>query len=142
MAIKAASVEPQMVKLEDLDPSGETWVWVKPRTARMDLQRAQLLKTQEWTPDGQFIRVVVNPIELQHWQIWLSCGGPNGEIGNIVVESGEGDELVTTRLFAKKRDEYSGFGEFQRELFEAPVQLVSYWTGAIYGVNGSWVFPF
>lgn len=144
MAITAAPVVPQMQKLLDLDPTGETWIWVKPTTARMDLLRAQLLQTQEWTSDGRFIRVVVNPVELQHWQIYLSAGGEKGEIGCLILEepAKEGEKPVRTNLMAKKRDKYANFKEFQDDLMKCPAALVAHWTAAIYEVNRSWLYPF
>ena len=143
MPITATPVTPQVKKLTDLDPSGDTWVWVKPNTARMDLLRAQLLQTQEWTSDGRFIRVVVNPVELQHWQIWLAAGGPNGDIGHIILEEKDEKGVVTeTQLMPKKKDDYSGFTEFQQDLFKCPPALISHWTAAIYDVNRSWLYPF
>jgi hypothetical protein len=142
MPIKAAAVVPQQKKLMDLDPTGESWVWVKPTTARMDYLRANLLQTQEWTSDGRFIRVVVNPVELQHYQIWLSSGGPDGSIGSLILADvdEEGKERLTT-LFPKKRDDYT-LGDFMDELYKCPPQLISHWTAAIYEVNRSWMYPF
>jgi hypothetical protein len=144
MAITAASVVPQMQKLTDLDDTGETWVWVKPTTARMDLLRANLLQSQEWTPDGRFIRVVVNPVELKHWQIYLSSGGEDGGIGNLILEepAKEGEKPVRTKLMNKKRDKYANFREFQDDLLKCPPELITHWTSAIYEVNGSWIYPF
>jgi len=144
MPITAASVIPQKQILKDLDETGETWVWVKPTTARMDLMRAQLLQTQEWTADGRFIRVVVNPVELQHWQIYLSSGGPNEGIGSLILEEpAEGEEKPKrTNLMPKKRSDYANFKEFQDALLECPPALISHWTSAIYEVNRSWLYPF
>jgi len=144
MAITAAPVVPQMQKLTKLDPTNETWVWVKPTTARMDLMRAQLLQTQEWTSDGRFIRVVVNPVELQHWQIYLSAGGEDGGIGCLILEepAEEGKKPERTTLMPKKRDKYANFNEFQEDLLKCPPELITHWSNAIYEVNRSWLYPF
>ena len=144
MAITAVPVVPQKQILTDLDETGETWVWVKPTTSRMDLLRAQLLQTQEWTSDGRFIRVVVNPVELQHWQIYLSSGGENGGIGSLILEdpAKEGEKPLRTTLMPKKRTDYANFKEFQDDLLKCPPALISHWTSAIYEVNRSWLYPF
>ena len=68
MPIKASSITPVKKELLRSDPSGDTWVLIKPVTNREDLLRGELLRTQEvsWDDEGRLAtRVVVNQYILQ-----------------------------------------------------------------------------
>lgn len=124
------------MELSDLDPSGDTWVWVRPASGREKLQRGELLKDRTLTERG--LHSSVNPVALQNLEIYLVSGNEDGEIGHIVVEYDDGE---TRTYFAKKRSDYTR-AEFIKELNELPDIVIAAWHAQVIRVNAAWFYPF
>ena len=135
MPLKASPVTPVKKELSAADPSGDTWVLVKPVSTREDLARGELLKTQEvsWDDEGRIAtRVVVNQIELQLRELWLTFGG-----GHIVLEheGGKKEELF-------KKGEETTWSEFFEDVMKIPKTARNEWVRLVREVNPAWLYPF
>lgn len=136
MPVKAGALVAQKMELKNLDPSGDTWVWVRPATGRACLQRGELLTNKIVTPDG--LQPQCNPVMLQNEEIWLTAGNEDGEIGHIVVEyEGEDEPRI---FFQKKKDDYTK-SEFLKELMELPPIVAATWVSLVRQANQAWIFP-
>lgn len=135
--IKAGAIVAQKMEMSNLDPSGDTWVWVRPATGRDCLQRGQLLRNVSVDASG-LLHNTVNPILLQNKEIWLTAGNEDGEIGRIVVERPDGS---THTFFKKKKSEYTE-QEFVSELMELPPVVARTWNTLVRQVNEDWFYPF
>lgn len=134
MPLKASLVTPVKRELSVADPSGDTWVLIKPASTREDLARGELLKTQEvsWDDEGRIAtRVVVNQYELQLREMWLTFGG-----GHIVLESEDGKK---EELF--KKGEEITWQDFFSDAMKIPTQARNEWARLVREVNRAWLFP-
>jgi hypothetical protein len=134
MPIQAASLLAQKRVLTDVDPSGETWVYVRPATGREHLRRGDLLRTS-YSAAG--VVSDTNPVLLAQMEIYLTCGGEDGTIGSIVVIYGEKDQR---EFFSKKKDEYTQ-RQFFAELSDLPISVFRDWHRQVITVNEEWTFP-
>lgn len=147
MAIKAAPTTSKKVELIDVDPDGETWVYINPRTLRMDRMRGRILNQQEFSADGRYMKVDVNPVELSLWELWITCGNENGDIGQVVVEREiqmDDGEMTTKRevyLSSLKKDDIT-YSQFVEELDKCPPVVRTAWMNALHEEIPEWIFPF
>lgn len=135
MPIKASPVTPVKKELKRSDPSGDTWVLVKPASTREDLLRGELLKTQEvsWDDEGRIAtRVVVNQYQLQLEEVWLTFGG-----GHVVLEKEEGEDET---LFPN--GEKTTRPDFFADIMKIPPSARNEWVGLVREVNPAWLYPF
>ena len=135
MPIKASSVTPVKKELKRSDPSGDTWVLVRPATTREDLLRGELLKTQEvsWDDEGRIAtRVVVNQYQLQLEEMWLTFAG-----GHVVLENEDGE---LKELF--KKGEETTRSEFFADVARVPPPARNEWVSLVREVNPAWLYPF
>ena len=147
MAIKAAPIVTEPVKLLDIDPDGESWVYIKPRALLMDRMRGRLLNQQEFSADGRYIKVDVNPVELSLWEIWIAAGNEGGDIGQIVVErevvDEEGNSSTKREVyFADLKKAEITYSQFVEELAKCPPSVRGSWTNQLHEKIPEWIFPF
>lgn len=138
MPIQAAPLVAQKMLLDDrtVDPSGDTWVYVRPATSREHLARAEMLKETSYEPDGTIV-VRGNPVLLQFEEIWLTAGNEDGKVGNIVVHRGDEKRV----FFEKPFDDYTR-AEFMEELSDLPPMVVVNWVVVVRRLNKAWQSPF
>jgi len=138
MPIQAAPLVAQKMALDDrtVDPSGDTWVYVRPATGREHLARAELLREISYELNGAIV-VRVNPVLLQYEEIWLTSGNADGKVGNIVVLRDKEEKI----FFTKSLNDYTRT-EFMEELSELPPTVVANWVAVVRRVNAAWRSPF
>jgi len=138
MPIQAAPLVAQKMALDDrtVDPSGDTWVYVRPATGREHLSRAEMLKEISYEPNGAVV-VRANPILLQFEEIWLTAGNEDGKVGNIVVHRGDDKRI----FFEKSIKDYTR-SEFMEELADLPPIVLANWVVVVRRLNAAWRNPF
>ena len=138
MPIQAAPLVAQKMTLDDrtVDPSGDTWVYVRPATGREHLSRGELLKETSYELNGAIV-VRANPILLQFEEIWLTAGNEDGKVGNIVVQRGDEKRV----FFEKSINDYTR-SEFMEELTALPPMVLANWVVVVRRVNIAWQSPF
>lgn len=137
--IKISTMVPKTIKLERLDPTGETKVTIVPPGWREERQRGMLLASRKYTYDdlGRLVtQVDCNIRELWESEIWLTFGS-----ANIVVEieQEDGDAKELSIVGDKNTIQFS---DFMNTLSEMPPQVVYAWHEAVISVVEEWANPF
>lgn len=139
MPIKAASVTPEKVELSGCDPSGDTWVMIKPITTREDLLRGELLKITEinWTGGIPVQHILVNQYALMLEELYLTFGG-----GNIVMEYPAEDGEPERRVILFEEGTDIPRRRFMEDVQKLPPEARDEWVQKMRGINQAWLFPF
>jgi len=137
MPIKAVSLVAQRRELLDVDPSGDTWVYVRPVTGKEHLRRGELIRTRYFDAG---LATDTNPVLLNQMEIYLSSGDEDGTIGNIVVIYGEDDDAKKRVFFEKKKTDYTQ-RTFLEELADLPITVFRSWHRQVIDVNQEWFYP-
>lgn len=120
------------------DPDGASWIEIKPITARMEQQRAQLLSTQELGFDeaGYMTRrVIANAWDVENEELRLTF-----EAGHIeLAVEGQDEPLV---LFDKPNLTRAQFMEDMNKLAEMAPGVRNSWIGVVRGRRPGWYSPF
>lgn len=120
------------------DPDGASWVEIKPVTARMEQQRAQLLSTQELGFDeaGYMTRrVIANAWDVENEELRLTF-----EAGHIELAlEGKEEPLV---LFDKPSLTRAQFLEDMGKLAELAPGVRNSWIGVVRSRHPGWYSPF
>lgn len=128
MAIKVSEMTPVKKHLTGVDPSGDSWVLIKPITYRDDMQRGELLKEREMGAGGA--GKGINMYLLRAEEIWITYAN-----AHIVLEDEDGKEAQPfTEEMTKK--------EFMTVLEGLLPAVVFEWHGKLVEVNPDWAFPF
>jgi len=133
-----ASMVPQQVPLS-ADPSGETWVVVKPPGWAEEKRRGGMLanRTDYFDESGMpATRVDVNIRELADVEIWLTYVETNLEV-ELLDEDGKVEETITFK--PKAEEDPAGF---VRKLSKLPSYIVYSWRAAVVDVVPDWRHPF
>jgi len=120
------------------DPDGTSFVVVKPVTARMLQQRAQLLSTQELGFDeaGYMTRrVIANAFDVENMELWLTF-----ESGRIELAIEEEDKPLV--LFDKPDISRTKFNEDMNKLAEMAPSVRNSWIGVVRSRYPGWYSPF
>jgi hypothetical protein len=129
---------PEQRKLEVIDPTGETWVIVRPPGWEEDKRRGELLRNRRYSYDERGFLVTevdCNIRELWEAEIWLTY-----ENTNLDVDIEQGGEVLKTITF-DPRDE-TKFDEFMDKLGELPPFIIRAWRGAVVDIVRDWRNPF
>jgi len=132
--IKISEFLPQERKMNRVDPSGETWVKIKPPDMEAESLRQNLLTRKRFHFDDQgqieSVEVAVNNGELYAAEIWLTYEDTNGEydIGGEVVKF-EPRSKETRAAFLTK-------------LVKLPPAIVWEWHSKVVDVVRDWQNPF
>jgi len=138
--IKAASVIPVKKVLDGVDPSGETWVQIKPATYRDEMVRGEMLKDRQYAIDDEYgvvTKVGVNLYQLHAEEIWICYHSAQIKIESTDEKTGK---AIVQEPFKPK--EKMGRGEFMAELARLPRAVVSEWHRRVTEVNSDWQYPF
>jgi len=134
VAIKAVDFTPQEFKLDRLDPTGETWVKVRHRAWKDDLERGEFLRAKRYA--GMQVESNVNSYGLMELEIWLTY-----ESCNIAVEQpGKENDLAPFR--PKAEMDRASFIEALRSVGNLVPDLILDWHDAVVSVNPIWRLPF
>lgn len=128
MAIKISAMTPVKKHLEGVDPSGDSWVLIKPITYRDDMLRGELLKEREMTTTG--LGKGLNMYQLRAEELWLTYAG-----ANIVLEDEDGKE-------AQPFTDEMTKAEFMAVVGPLVPAIVLEWHQKLVEVNPDWAFPF
>lgn len=138
MAKIQASMVPERRELS-VDPSGETFVVVKPPSWVEERQRAEMLKERTDYFDERGMPktdINVNTRELTELEIWLTYVETNLEV-EFKDKDGKVEKVIT---FEPKEDIEPR--EFFRKLAELPGSIVYSWREAVVDVVPDWRYPF
>lgn len=125
MPIKISAMTPQKKILSEADPSGDTYVMIKPVSYRDDMARGEFLKEREIaTGKG------INMYTLRAEELWLTYAGVH-----IVLES-EDDKQ------AQPFSEGMTKASFMEALSALHTDVVLEWHSKMVEVNPDWAFPF
>jgi hypothetical protein len=131
MAIKVSGMAPTKKHLDGVDPSGDSWVLIKPITYRDDMRRGELLKERETaTTRAGSVTKGINMYLLRAEELWLTYGG-----AHIVLEDKDGEE---TQPFSDEMTKT----EFMAALESLEPPIVLEWHMKLVEVNPDWAFPF
>jgi hypothetical protein len=136
--IQASTPVAQTRYLSISDPSGETYVVIRPPDYQAETERGQMLSKRTLVPDGTMLRTQVdtNLNELWALELWLTYVETN-----LVVEfKDEKGEVVKTIKF-EPRDQMSR-GEFLNRLGQLPPGIVYEWHSCVVDIVRDWAVPF
>jgi hypothetical protein len=127
MTIKAADIVPVKKVLEKSDPSGDTWVMIRPITFRDDILRGDFLEG--------------NKSLLRAMELWITYPSKE-ELGgtppcHIAVE---GEDGKASEPFTDK--ESMGRMKFIEAIGELNPEVVLEWYQKMLEVNQDWVYRF
>jgi len=131
MAIKISAMTPVKKELDRADPSGETYVMIKPITYRDDMMRGELLKEREVSSEGRASKGL-NMYLLRAEEMWLTYAD-----GHITLEDEDGKQ---SQPFSP-REEMTRAG-FMEALSALPSNIALEWHQKMVEVNPDWAFPF
>jgi hypothetical protein len=143
MPIKAVDITPVKKELLSSDPSGDTWVMVRPITWRDDLVRGEQLKNKQTRLEAMAVTkaTVVNSYSLRAHELWITYPSKDELSGakpcHIVVEHPDGS---TSEPFGDKEE--MGMQGFMQALEQMPPNLVLEWHNKMIEVNPGWAYPF
>lgn len=140
MAKKQISANvPERRELTEWDPTGETWVLVRPPGWAEDKQRGRMLTDREYTFDKNgfpVTKVDVNTRDLWEVEIWITYQNTNLE-----AELVDADGKVVDKISFKERDKIE-YDEFMENLSKLPPETVAEWRAAVVDVVPDWRYPF
>ena len=141
MAVKAGPTQPVKKLLDSSDPSGDTWVMIKPATYRDDILRGELLKDSRLVASGVQgvgMQSFVNQYALRAEEIWLTFEG-----AHLVLEGeDEKGKISAEEPFKDKTRANWSRGEFMDALDLLPPFVVIEWSRKVIEVNADWALPF
>lgn len=127
MTIKAADTVPVKKELRECDPSGDTWVMIRPITFRDDLLRGDFLGG--------------NKALLKAQELWITYPTKEELDGrppcHIVIEDKAGNE---SEPFGDKEE--MGRQKFIEALEKLDPEIVFEWYKKMLELNPGWTYPF
>lgn len=138
MAITISTPVPETHFLSISDPTGETYVIIKPPDYAAESERGKMLEKRTLVPVSGFLRtqVEVNLNELWALEIWLTYVETN-----LVVEFTDKDGEVEKTIKFESREDIRR-PEFMRRLGQLPPGLVYEWHTQVVEVVPDWAVPF
>lgn len=136
--IQVSASVPEKRELESIDPTGETWVIVKPPTWQEEKRRGRMLSKRKDYFDENGLpatEIDVNTRELTEAELWLTYVDTNLEVDLM-----DGDEVVETITFEPK--EKTSVNDFLTKLNKLPGSIVYAWREAVVSVVPDWRYPF
>jgi len=131
MVIKISPITPVKKELDQADPSGETYVMIKPITYRDDMARGELLKERETSNTGRASKGI-NMYFLRAEELWLTYAD-----AHIVLEDEDGKQ---SEPFGPREEMTRD--DFMKALIALQPAIVFEWHQKIVEVNPDWAFPF
>lgn len=128
MSIKTSAIAPVKKELIRVDPSGETYVMIKPITYRDDMMRGELLKEREVS--SAYGSKGLNIYILRAEELWLTYAS-----AHIVLEDEDGKQ---TEPFSEEMTRTA----FMEALSALQPAIVLEWHQMLVEVNPDWAFPF
>lgn len=140
ITVSAATV--QRRELKGADPTGETFVMIRPPGMTECQQRAGLLSRHfsYWNTQGNLVQGTdCNAVDLAKHEIWWTHDDTNLEVD---IESDNGE--IETVTFKSKRDtSYSEFMESLNKLgTPSAIHIFNEWHSMVLGVVPAWRNPF
>ena len=140
MPLEVSAMVPEMRRLLNNDPSGDTWVKIKPPGFEEEKQRGQLLKKRSYSYDDDgYLNTDVDCNVRQLWatELWLTF-----EEANIHVKfvDDEGETVKEVKMVGTK-DDYT-YSEFMEKLNALPTNIIYEWRSAVVDVIPDWRNPF
>ena len=135
MAITVSAQVPTTKYLTATDPSGETYVVIRPPDFAVESERDQILKKRSMDAEGR-VNVEVNLSALWAVEIWLTYVETNLHV-QFTDEQGE----VVKEIKFEPRDKMTR-DEFIRRLGELPPGIVYEWHMRLIEVVRDWAVPF
>ena len=135
--IKVSAMVPERRELRTADPTGETWVKIKPPGYEEEIERGRLTskRSYHYTDSGYPVtNVDVNTRLLWAEEIWLTYVETNLE-----VEMGQGEDVETITFEPRAK---SARGEFMEALAKLPPAIVYEWHAMVVDVVPEWTSPF
>ena len=120
------------------DPTGETYVVIRPPDYAAERARSELLKHRSFIPEGNNLRtqVEVNLNDLWALEIWLTY-----QETNLHVIFRDEDGEITREIEFEPRGQITR-EEFMQRLGELPPGIVYEWRAAVVDVVRDWAVPF
>ncbi|NIV30507.1 MAG: hypothetical protein GWN58_13715 [Anaerolineae bacterium] len=136
--ITASTPVAQTRYLSVSDPTGETFVVIKPPDYGAETERGELLSKRTLVPDGTMLRTQVETNLNQLWalELWLTYVETN-----LVVEFEDDQGNTTKTVRFEPRDQMSR-AEFLNRLAQLPPGVVYEWHACVVDVVRDWSVPF
>jgi len=135
MAIKVSTQVDKTKYLKTTDPSGETYVVIRPPDFGMESERDEILKQRSMDRAGR-VNVEVNLSTLWAIEIWLTYVETNLHV-QYTDEQGE----VVKEIKFEPKDQMTR-DQFLRRLGELPPGMVYEWHMRLVEVVPDWAVPF
>lgn len=132
--IKVSTLVPQTRELREADPTGKTWVKIKPPGFEQEMERARLTTSRSYRL-GE-VQVNHNSRLLMADEIWLTYAGTNLEVEIVLDEEGN-SEIVKFKPPGE-----TNRGEFMDSLLKLPPKVVNEWHAMVMDVVPEWNVPF
>lgn len=138
--ITISTFTPERRELRSADPSGETWVKIKPPGMEEEIQRGRLTSKRTYRYDDEgFMEVAIDTNTRLLWaeEMWLTYKDTNLHV--VLEGAGDDDEDVEITFKPRSKTDYQ---EFMKALLQLPRQIFYEWHHLVTDVVPEWRRPF
>lgn len=138
--ITISTFTPQRRELRSADPTGETWVKIKPPGMEEEIQRSRMTSKRTYKYDDEgFMEVSIDSNTRLLWaeEIWLTYVDTNLDV--VMEGAGDDGEDLEITFDPRKKTDYS---TFMQHLLRLPRQIFYEWHHMVTDVVPEWRRPF